>query len=58
MPEIKIAEIKKILIIRLRFIGDVIISTPVIKALKKAHPGIEISYLAEEMPLEMLKKMF
>ncbi len=55
MPEIKIAEIKKILIIRLRFIGDVIISTPVIKALKKAHPGIEISYLAEEAPLEMLK---
>ena len=55
MIELKASRIKKILIIRLRFIGDVIISTPVIEALKKAYPDVEISYLAEEMPLEMLK---
>jgi len=34
MMELKSCRIKKILIIRLRFIGDVIISTPVIKALE------------------------
>lgn len=55
MIDLKKAGINKILIIRLRFIGDVIISTPVIKALKRAYPELEINYLAEQAPLEMLK---
>jgi len=38
----------KILLIRLRLIGDVVFTTPLPKALKRAWPGTTISYLVEE----------
>ncbi|MBD3178581.1 MAG: hypothetical protein GF417_02725 [Candidatus Latescibacteria bacterium] len=38
----------RILITRLRFLGDIIISTPVIEALKECYPDAEIYYLAQE----------
>lgn len=41
-------EIKKILIIKLRGIGDVVLSTVVIDNLKKDFPGAQIDYLVEE----------
>ena len=37
----------KILLIRLRLIGDVVFTTPVIRALKRARPDARIAYLVE-----------
>src|SRR4029450_12615220 len=37
----------KILLIRLRLIGDVVFTTPVIRALKRAMPDARIAYLVE-----------
>jgi len=37
----------RILVTRLRYLGDVIITTPVIKALKNRYPHAEVYYLAE-----------
>ena len=47
--------IKKLLIIRPRFIGDVLLSTSLVRALKTGFPRIKISYLAEKTSLEVLK---
>ncbi len=44
---IDLRKIKKILIIRPRAIGDVILTTPFIRALKKAIPEAKIDYLLE-----------
>ena len=38
----------KILLIRLRLIGDVVFTTPIPRALKRAFPGARITYLVEE----------
>lgn len=38
----------QILLIRLRLIGDVVFTTPIPRALKRAYPGARISYLVEE----------
>jgi lipopolysaccharide heptosyltransferase II len=37
----------KILLIRLRLIGDVVFTTPIPRALKRAFPGAHLSYLVE-----------
>ena len=37
----------KILLIRLRLIGDVVFTTPIIRALKRAMPDAHLSYLVE-----------
>ena len=37
----------KILLVRLRLIGDVVFTTPVIRALRRRFPAAEISYLVE-----------
>jgi heptosyltransferase I len=37
-----------VLLIRLRLIGDVVFTTPIPKALKRAFPGARVSYLVEE----------
>jgi len=41
-------KIKKVLLIRLRRIGDVIMTTPAVSVLRKNFPGIEISYVIEK----------
>ena len=38
----------KILLIRLRLIGDVVFTTPIPRALKRAFPGARIAYLVED----------
>ena len=38
----------KILLIRLRLIGDVVFTTPIPRALKGAFPGVHITYMVEE----------
>lgn len=45
--KIDLKKIKKILIVRPRAIGDVILTTPLIRALKKALPDSTIDYLLE-----------
>jgi lipopolysaccharide heptosyltransferase II len=41
------AERVKILIVRLRLIGDVVFTTPLLRALRRAYPDARISYLVE-----------
>lgn len=38
----------KVLLIRLRLIGDVVFTTPIPRALKRAFPGARLSYLVEQ----------
>ena len=47
-------DIKRILISRLRFIGDVVLTTPVIRALKRQYPEADLYYLAESGPAAAL----
>lgn len=44
--QIKLSKIKKILFIRTDRIGDLVLSTPTVKALKEAFPGSELIVLA------------
>src|SRR5438105_2536317 len=44
----------KILVVQLRRIGDIILSTPVLPYLRKAFPEAEIDYLCEPMGVEVL----
>ncbi len=44
----------KILLIRLRLIGDVVFTTPIPRALKRAFPGCRIEYLVEDAAAPVL----
>jgi predicted lipopolysaccharide heptosyltransferase III len=44
----------KILLTRLRFIGDVVLTTPIIRAVRSAYPQAHIAYLAEREALSLL----
>ena len=37
----------RVLLVRLRLIGDVVFTTPVIRALRRAYPGAHLAYLVE-----------
>ena len=39
----------KILFVRLRLIGDVIFTTPLIRALRRQHPDAHLTYLVEPL---------
>ncbi len=52
-PDIR--EVKKILVIRPGAIGDVILTTPFVRALKKSNPNIEIDYIAAPFPAKALE---
>lgn len=41
----KIEEINRLLIIRLSSLGDILLTTPVVRSIKKQHPSIEIDFL-------------
>jgi len=47
--------VNKILIIDMKFIGDLIIDTPTIRALKQHYPNSEISFLLPESMKDVLK---
>ncbi|MFA3781931.1 glycosyltransferase family 9 protein [Melioribacteraceae bacterium 4301-Me] len=49
--------VRKILIIKLRGIGDVVLSTIVLKNLKRDFPHSEISYLTEKHSAQVLKNL-
>src|SRR5258705_7583140 len=38
---------RKILIVRLRLIGDVVLTTPLLRALRRRYPGAQLTYLVE-----------
>lgn len=48
-------EPNRILLIKLRAMGDVILSTPVIWNLRKAFPNAQIAFLTEEVGAELLR---
>lgn len=49
------SQIKKILIIRLRRIGDIIMTTPAVSALRKSFPDAFISYVVEKPYRELVE---
>lgn len=48
-------DVRKILVSRLRFMGDIILTTPIVAALKKRFPESEIDYLAEPPYIDLLQ---
>ncbi len=52
---INLREIKKILFVRLRLIGDVLMTTPSLKVLKESFPEAKIYYLVEPPQDELLR---
>ncbi len=48
-------EINRVLIVKLRAIGDVLLSTPVIENLKIAYPHLQIDYLTEQFTSDVLQ---
>ncbi|MEI7639974.1 MAG: glycosyltransferase family 9 protein [bacterium] len=55
MLKIDLKKIKRILVVRPGAIGDILLTTPFIRALKKALPASEIDYLCEPMGLQILQ---
>ncbi len=54
MNQMDLPAFNRILISRLRFIGDVVLTTPVIRALKRQYPEAGLYYLAEAAPAAVL----
>lgn len=46
---------RKILLIRLKGIGDVILSTPLLRALKKSFPGVQVHFLTRPAAAPILR---
>ncbi len=55
MKKVDLSQVRKVLIIRARAIGDVILTTPFIRAIKKALPQAEIDYLVEPFAEPVLR---
>lgn len=51
----EISDLKKILIIRLSSIGDVLLTTPLIRSIKKQNPNIQIDFVVKSEFFELLK---
>ncbi len=49
------SEIKKVLLIRLRRIGDIVMTTPAVSALRKGLPSARISYVVEKPYRELIQ---
>ncbi|GBD89384.1 ADP-heptose--LPS heptosyltransferase 2 [bacterium BMS3Abin04] len=52
---VNISEIKSVLIIRLSSLGDVLLTTPLIRTLRNKYPNISIDFVVKESYLEALK---
>ena len=37
----------RVLLVRLRQIGDVVFTTPIVRVIREAHPGAHLAYLVE-----------
>ena len=51
---IELSKIAKILVIKLRAIGDVLLSTPLLENLKKEYPHLKIDFLCEQFAADVL----
>lgn len=49
------SKLKKILIIRLSSFGDILLTTPVIRAIKKINPGLQIDFVLKKEFFELLQ---
>jgi lipopolysaccharide heptosyltransferase II len=50
-----ISELKKILVIRLSSMGDIILTTPLLRSIKRQNPSIQIDFVIKEVFFELLK---
>ena len=50
-----ISDVKRILIIQFRPVGDVLLSTPLIKLVRDAYPNAHIAFLVERIPGQILE---
>ena len=46
----------RILVTRLRYLGDALLSLPLVAALRRALPECELHYMAEPGPIELLRE--
>ena len=51
----EISDLKKILIIRLSSMGDILLTTPLIRSIKKQNPNIQIDFVVKSEFFELLK---
>jgi lipopolysaccharide heptosyltransferase II len=51
----EISDLKKILIIRLSSIGDILLTTPLIRSIKKQNPNIQIDFVIKTEFFDLLK---
>lgn len=56
-PKIDKASVKTILLLRLRRIGDIVMTTPSIRALRTTYPHARLTYLVEEPFRELVEGM-
>jgi ADP-heptose:LPS heptosyltransferase len=54
-PNPDLSGIKKVILIRLRRIGDIVMTTPAITALRKGLPSAHISYVVEMLYRELIE---
>ncbi len=54
-PKTDLSAIKKVLLIRLRRIGDIVMTTPAVAALRKGLPSARISYVVETPYRELIE---
>jgi ADP-heptose:LPS heptosyltransferase len=52
---IDFSKLKKILIIRLSSIGDILLTTPLFRSIKKKHPEIQIDFVLKEEFFELMQ---
>jgi len=55
ISNIDLSKVKRILVIKLRAVGDVLLTTPVIRNLKENFPEAEIDFLTEPLSEDILK---
>ena len=46
---------KRILLTRMKFIGDVVLTTPIIRTLREAYPEAHIAYLGDKKAVSLLE---
>jgi len=55
VARISVQDIRRILVTRLRFLGDVVLSTPLVRALRQTFPKAHLAYLSEQVYGEVLE---
>ena len=55
MGEINLSEIKKILIVKLCCVGDIMFTTPLVRTIKKGFPKAKITYMAGNWAKEVIE---